>query len=437
MAEEGEKAVRYLSLAGRRALALHSNEEAATGFRDALKILEKLPPSRERLSRALELKLDLGWALLQQGYQDEKVLSLFEEAEGMARELEDHSALAELYGRLSTFYFRKGDQDKVIEYSLRSSRLAEEVGSEALRLNSSFALGSAYFLKGMFRKAIAVHASAVRAFEEKEESLSGRPGFSLRSYIMACGHLGASYGYVGDWARGTALARRALTRARSLEDIVMEGVVHLMLNFILGCQGRWGEALAAADRAYRLAEKSHLPTAIASFSGHLGYALFRGGEAERGRSLVQESIRLKRELREEFGLSICYTYLGEVNLAGGRWEEALRCGEEALALAQAHDERFYLARAHRLAGEVRAGAPSRHWALSERHFMKALRLLKEAGARPELGRTLRAMSRMYGARGERRRAEAYRVRALRVFRQLNMLRDREEAEGEEVASPQP
>ncbi len=437
LGEEREKAVHYLTLAGRRALALHSNPEAASSFQEALRILDELTPSPEARSRRLELQLDLGWALIQQGYQDERVLSLFESAEGMAKQLGDHSALAELYSRLSTFYFRKGDQDRVIDYSLRSSQLAEEVGSETLRLNSSFALGSAYFLKGRFRESIAAHAPAVRAFEEQEGTLSGRPGYSLRAYIMACGHLGASYGYRGEWVRGMALGRRALTRAKALQDPVMEGVVHLMLNFILACQGRWEEALVSVETAYRLAEKSHLPTAIASFSGHLGYALFRRGESERGQSLIEESIRLKRELREEFGLSICYTYLGEVHLAERKWEEALRCGEEALSLAEAHDERFHLAHAHRLTGEVKASLPSPDWALSERHFMRALRLLKEAGARPDLGRTLRAMGKMYAARGESRRAAVYRARALRVFRELNMPRDHEEAEGEEATSPQP
>ncbi len=88
-----EDAMEYWQRAGADAHSRRANREATRCFEQALVMLPRLPETKANLEKAVDIRLDLRQPLLALGELD-RIVSLFPEAERIAKSLGDRQRLA-------------------------------------------------------------------------------------------------------------------------------------------------------------------------------------------------------------------------------------------------------------------------------------------------------------------------------------------------------
>ena len=153
----------------------------------------------------------------------------------------------------------------------------------------------------------------------------------------------------------------------------------------------------------------------------------RAGDANRGRTLVEEGFALAERIGTKFVLGQGKVSLAEALLALGEVDEACRVCREAITLSEESGDGFGAAIAHRTLAEslIRLHPPDSQW---QREILEAIHLQQARGAQPELARSFASFGRLLAAAGETEQARLQLTQAIAMFRQMGMGRDLERAE---------
>src|SRR5262249_155992 len=134
--EAWEKAYQYLHQAGTKAFTRCAHQEAAVCFDRPVEALGRLPQSRERHERTVDLRFDLRNTLQPLG-EFGRILECLREAEGLARSLGDQRRLGEASAYLTDYFRLMGDQERAIEYGQQALAIADAVDQFTLRLRAN------------------------------------------------------------------------------------------------------------------------------------------------------------------------------------------------------------------------------------------------------------------------------------------------------------
>ena len=130
------KAVTYCQQAGARARDRAAFREAVASFEQALQALEHLPEDGDTRGLAIELRLALGNVLGTQG-EHRQHLALLDEAEAMARALDDRARLGRVLAAMANVLRITGDPDGAIAAGQQALALAAALGDSALQVQAS------------------------------------------------------------------------------------------------------------------------------------------------------------------------------------------------------------------------------------------------------------------------------------------------------------
>ncbi|GAA4404851.1 LuxR family transcriptional regulator [Fodinibacter luteus] len=165
-----------------------------------------------------------------------------------------------------------------------------------------------------------------------EDTLVQSPGLPPLARVPVLAQQSWAHTYSGDHDEGAAVARRALAIAEDAGDAAMTVWALTALLVAVGRQGRYGEALAHAQRADTLAAEAHdtrsLPLQPRLF---LGLTLFDCDRVAEARAAYREA------LDDEFGSGwwLPETLMADalVSFATGEWQDAVpslvACGQAA------------------------------------------------------------------------------------------------------------
>jgi tetratricopeptide (TPR) repeat protein len=315
-AADPQKTVRYLTLAGERALEAAAFEDALRHYESAV----SLHPADDRRARA-DLLYKRGWALRSLGRWEE-ALADWREALAAYEELGDAEAVGRLSSDVTAQLLWGARYVEALEISRRGLvALGERVSADRCRLLGC--AGLTLSMAGYHTAGEGMTAQAVAMAQElRDERLLGE---ALR---YETGH---RFAYMQ--AREVVdTGLRAAELLRSAGDLWQLAstlwYVHWVLLFL--------------DRFEEVAEIGEELEPLASRLGHLGALLVAG----RGRGLREFMLTGDIDKFEEFArrdLELCrsadmpwisssYTLLGLVHFWRGRWREALESFQEAVKL---------------------------------------------------------------------------------------------------------
>jgi class 3 adenylate cyclase/tetratricopeptide (TPR) repeat protein len=300
LGEDWQRAADYAMRAGAQAVKVYAMNEAVAYYDDAYEALKKVSDaSSEQLCDVI-----LGWtpaALKLKPYQE--VVDRLEEAEKIARELNDEARLARVLHWIANAYISNGFPTRGMPALFESYQLAERLGDERLTLAATF-----WMTADMIDR-------------------DPRGGLEQMDYVAEAAHKYRRYEL-----EAHALAKKAIAHARL---------------------GEFAEARDAVERAFEVSRKTDSVVNGADVALGSSLAFLDMGDVQRG----LEYSRLGTEQAFSASGLECTMFghycTGLGNLHSHNPAEAQRAFESALTLLT--DHLTELQRSEVLANEVRAG----------------------------------------------------------------------------------
>jgi ATP/maltotriose-dependent transcriptional regulator MalT len=405
------KAITYLAAAGRDALRLHANREAASYLTAALQHLDAMkqrgdgsPPESRRIVE------DLARARQRLGEYDAARV-LWERALAEARAVGDHEGAAAMERRLGLAAFWSGRYDDALSHYDSGLAAADQARASTLRARIQLARAMCLQELGRAEEASREVAGALELAESSRDTavlarahrasmllhlFSGPPERAREHGRKAMELAGESGQKIVEWSAQwglsilegltghSAQAQEHLAKAEKLADELRSPLLRLW-NAEVGIEyatgtGDWDAALALAERSITLAralgQRTLLPRLLVWAA--LVYSL--RGDDERARQYLDEAWQVSGAGRTDGAVdvhAVVPVHMGRAayHLARREYEQAIAIGEAGLAIA---DRTGYVAWAiHRLLPIIgEAALWTRDWARVERHTD---RVRREAG----------------------------------------------------------
>jgi class 3 adenylate cyclase/tetratricopeptide (TPR) repeat protein len=411
--EVWDKAVAYCQQAGARAHDRAAFREAAVSFEQALQALAHLPDHSDTSVLALDLRLALNGTLSALGEYG-RCLTLWGEAEALARALDDRARLVRVLAQMGQTRRLTGDHDGAIAVGRQAFDLAGELGENALQARASYFLGQTYYDVGDFGRAAELQRWNVEAADRE----SGTSSIGSRSRSRA--RLARTLSALGAFAEG----RRHGEEALRLATLPGQGQTPLIAHGILGelylAQGDLEHAIRVLDQGLALCRASGERTWLRVIMTRLGSAYTLQGRLAEGRALLEEAISESIRTGGLENYSRRVAWLSEVSRLAGRGEEAWQHASQALDLARQHRERANEAHALHQLGVVYAHADPPVVVQAEAHYQQALVLAEELGMRPLQAHCHHGLGTLYATTGRHEQARAELSAAIELYNAMEM-----------------
>lgn len=416
--EQQEKAIGYGLAAGDQAARLYANAEASDYYDQALTLAKSLPPSPE-LQRAridATIKRATVGTTRKALEADERNL---EEARELALALGDEPRMASVLYWLGRLAYVRGMFEPAAQYAEQSLAIADRLGDEALAAPPVNLMGRYYYLTGEYSRASNLLARSV----EQMHNL-GNP----TEEATAAGFAGVAFGALGEFERALSYADRGLTLAQELKNPFVEAAAYNYRAVAHCYQGSAAAAVADCEATKQIATKVGDRFRIYLAQFYEGQAWAMAGDPLRAREVLEDSIGLAKELGTTTLLAWGEALLAETLLAIGEAEAAEPLCRKAIRLAERSRDKLANALAHRtLAGVLTVSEPS-NIVGAETAIQEAMRIQREVGCEPELGRSHLAYARLLVGWGRDGEASEQLRRAIGIFRQRGMVADEARAE---------
>ncbi len=416
--EVWEKAVTYLRQAGAKALAHSAYREAATFFEQALTALHPLPDTREKIERAIDLRLDLRQALFPLN-ELPTVWQYLEEAEGLARTLDDSRRLGWVSAYMSGHHLHSGGHVREVRaFAHTVEAIAERLDDAALQIAAQYYVAHASHLAGDFRRAEDVCRRLMRSL--RDQPTRERFGLAVFPAVMSRSHLARILAERGVFDEGDAHGHEAIRIAEDLDHPFSAVVGCLDLAYLKSVRGQLSQAAQILERAVGQSREwnftSQMPTALAS----LGYVYAWSGRIDEGLAFLQHAVTAHERAGIGAHLSLSVTRLGEAYLLANRVENARSCADRALMLARGRGERVYEAWALRLLGHIASHRARPDVATASAHYGAAMTLASDLEMRPLVAHCHAGLGRLYGRTGKSEQAQEHLITAAAMYSELGM-----------------
>ena len=412
-AEAWDKATRYLWQSALRTMARSSYSAAAGLLREALRALERLPETPDTLAQAIDLRLDLRIALIPLGrYQD--ALTVMREAEGLATTLGDRArlgrVLADICARLRNV---AGEHLQAIEVGQRALAIAAESGDRELEREAQYRTGQAYFAIGDFPRAL---DSLSRCSEDAGEGhRQGSPLFASWSHSW----IALTLSNLGQFVDASSHAQEALRIAEGADHPFTLAEALTGVGSVSLAQGDLDRAIDALERARAVSREWNLQPWAAL--ARLGYAYALSARPGESRRLLEEVIQNATTMSSMgVGRAMQLVWLGEAYLLEGRLDDALQRAQQAVSLAQRHQERGHEAWGLRLLGEIACRRDSPAVETAEDYYDRALALASELGMRPLVAHCHLHFGKLLRTTDQQEQTRKHLTTATRMYREMGM-----------------
>jgi len=130
----------------------------------------------------------------------------------------------------------------------------------------------------------------------------------------------------------TRLSERSLALCQEMGDRDGEATTLILLGLVAINQGRQAEGIATYERCLTFFKETGHVGNCGLILGNLGGASYSLGDFERSRKYFQESLEIRRELGDQFGIAGSLMYMGLADIQLGELDSATNSLEEAFVM---------------------------------------------------------------------------------------------------------
>ena len=316
-----QEAVRHAESAGDKAMAASALDRARAQYSAALQALDASAPlDRDGQLHWCAIAQKLGMACVFDPLALADGLATFERGAAMARSSGDLTALARAEYWLGYLCYAKGLSRPAVAHCEAALDLAAQAGDARLAAQVRATLGQALLSAAQYDRALGLLDAALDS-KRRQATPAGSKLAVGSAYALAC--KGYLLGDRGRFSEADDCFAQALHMLGDMRHQVAASVHH-WLSVVRQWQGRWEEALRAADEAASIAEqvKSRQQLAMGrALAGHARWMISRDPKALQS---MREATRWIEARKGGLATSLNHGWLIEGALAEGRLAEARR-----------------------------------------------------------------------------------------------------------------
>ena len=401
-ANDRNKAIEYLQIAGRRAGTRYAMVEAERHYSNALELLAELPETPERDRRELALQLAVGPALMSVlGWAAPEV----ERAYTRGRKLcERVGELAQLFPILYGLWVNHLER---LEF--RSAyRIAEELllraeiaGDATLLLQGHQAVGVTAHRMGRFQPARAHLETTLSLFDGRRL----RP-LGVDMEVVCRSQLSWTLWFLGYPDQALKMNYRAVEVARELSDPFSLIFAEIFLCYLQHHRRDARAVQETAQHVISISAEHGSAYALAHATVCRGAAMTEQGRGEEGLKQIQQGLAEHRAPGGEVNRSEFLYWLAEALCATGRLDEALDTLNNALGFAEDRENLWLEAEIYRLKGEFLLRRGNSNSAQAQACFEQGIEIARRQSAKSLELRATTSLARLVAKMGRRDEARA-------------------------------
>ncbi len=398
------KAVRYLHLAGERAVQLSAYQDAINHLNNGLILLDQLPASPQRDAQELALLMAIGKTMKGiRGMAPPEVEKVFTRAYYLAQEIGNPEQLWFIISELAVIYYVRANYLRAKEFTQETLRLAEVTQNPVLIDISHWQMGFTFFALGEFSKA-QDHLQHIISRRDPIEFHNQSIFWKGTNVILSA----LSYYAVCTWCLGypdqaIPPVERAFMLATQLNHPFTMAEVITFGGCLLNELREDAHAqLEHANALIELSERVGL--------GWLGVAWRHRGEALAMLEEIEEANKnVEKGLKEEYiSAAICYgtgvcSKIAYYKAKLGHVESGLQLINDILSDAVTKNEFYSLAEIYRLKAEILLMKGDQNQA--EEHYQKSLDLARQQEAKSWELRASLGLATLWISQGKHNQAE--------------------------------
>jgi class 3 adenylate cyclase/tetratricopeptide (TPR) repeat protein len=410
-----ETAVKYLGLAGTKALARSANREAVACFEQALGALGHLPETRKTRERAVDLRFDLRTALHPLG-EFERIRGCLGEAEGLAWTLGDRRRLGQMSVYMCHNLWMTGHPTDAIRFGQDAQVIAESLGDVPLQVAGALYLGAARLWTGDYEGAEGLLRMVVRLLAgdrcRERFGLAGFPAVMARCYLTLL------FVDRGEFAEGIVHAKEGIRLAEALDHPYSLTFACWVLGHLHVIRGELDRGIRLLERGLAVSREWNLTSFAANETGSLGHAHALAGRIAEGLPMLTGALSAVERGGHGNLQPFFLLFLSEVHALADRLDDALIYARRALTFARERGQRGHEARALRLFGEIAARRnPPEH---ADCQYRDALALAQALGMAPLVAHCHLGLGTLARRGGQPEAARAHLTLATSMYHEMGM-----------------
>jgi class 3 adenylate cyclase/tetratricopeptide (TPR) repeat protein len=416
--EVWEKAVTYLRQAGAKDLARSAYREAVACFEQALAALDPLPDTRQKIERAIDLRLDLRQSLFPLN-ELATIWGYLQEAEGLAKTLDDPRRLGWVSAYICGHHLHTGGHvTEVRTFAEKVEAIAERLGDVPLRIAAQYYLAAASHLAGDYRATEHVCRKMMQSLHDQRTSEWF--GLVVSPAVMSRTYLARALAERGVFDEGDAHGQEAIRIAEALDHpfSVLWGC--LQLAYLRSVRGELSQAAPLIERAVALCREWNITTYTPIVTASLGHVYAWSGRIGEGVSYLQQAVTGYERAGIGFCHSLSVEQLGEAYLLADQVENARACADRAVMLTRGRGERGFEAWALRLLGEIASHHGHPDEAMAAVHYDAAMTLASELEMRPLVAHCHLGLGRLHKRTGKDEQAQEHLTTATAMYGEMDM-----------------
>jgi predicted ATPase len=368
-----------------------------------------------RRKRQFDLQISLGNALIAtRGYAAPETQAAFAKARELAGGIEDPTERFASYYGLFIGSLVRGES--AVAREIAHTFLKETVdrpGSGEFGMAHRL-VGLSYYFAGDFASARAHFETASNAFDpERDSDFAFRFGQDPAVAVMV--FLALTLWPLGELERARHFADQAVERALSTGHVNTIVYTHTLKAMFEMLRRDFQRCASHADAILDMAGKHGLALWLSYATAQRGWATYRSGDRENGKTGLREGIDRLRAQKIEMFLPFFLSLDAELEAESEGMDAGLSIIDEAIAEADSIGERHYYAESHRIRGEILLKRDPAKTAPAEQAFLTAIAVAQQQNARSFELRAALSLAKLYQSTNRASDAHAILARALEGF----------------------
>jgi tetratricopeptide (TPR) repeat protein len=349
----------------------------------------------------------------------ENSLSILEQGERLARELDDQHRLFRFHTNIGFFYCTIGNYPDARPYIEQAFDAAEKLKDVDLMGAVAPDLFVVYWPSAEHVKLVEVlrHIIDVLEKNKKIEAFFGGP---CNVYAVLQSFCGYSLAWTGNFKKALLHCEKGLKAAAVIDDTPTLGMCEGVMGQALGHKGNLKSAKKYLESAIMNNEKAqYTPTLPYSYSW-FGLVCALAGDSQTGRKHAEKGLKISSDAGYSWLRSLHYFSMGICHAESGEYDVARHAFEKGLIICRENHEKIIEGSLLIWLGRVLGKSQLPENTEAHNSILRGIRVSEELSHRPDLAIGNFFLGEFYADRGEKEEAVEYLKKALKLLNEMEM-----------------